>query len=106
MREDKWLDTKAMVKEKFTVLDEGKEDMEDIPNGYIEFVEFDGPQGKMRLEYITKPVVLDKKTVYSKLGATASDVQYTYSKDEFTHRLEAYKWNDSLEEWEEVRAPV
>lgn len=95
-----------MVKQKFTVLNEGKEDLEDIPNGTREFIEFESPQGRMLLEYIVKPAVLDKRTVYSKLGKTAGAVQYTYSQDEFVRRLEAYKWNETTGDWEEVRAPV
>lgn len=106
MIEEKWIDTKAMVKDKFTVLEEGKEDIEDIPNGYVEYIEFESPQGKMRFEYITKPIVLDKRTLYSKLGGSASNIQYTYSKDEFSHRFEAYKWNENIEEWEEMKSPV
>ena len=106
MREDKWKDTLAMVKQKFTVLGEGREDIEDIPNATREFIEFDGPEGKMRLEYVVKPAVLDKKTSYSKLGGSASKVEYVYSKDEVVSRLEAYKWNEGSGEWEEVKAPL
>jgi hypothetical protein len=106
MQKDKWLDTKSMVKEKFTVLEEGLEEIEDVPRGTVDFLEFDGPQGKMRLEFISTPVVLDKKTIYSKTGATASNVQYTYSEDEFVHRLEAYKWNNNTEDWEEISSPL
>lgn len=106
MREDKWIDTKAMIKQKFTVLNEGKEDIEGIPNAYCEFLEFNGPQGRIRLEYIVKPAVLDKRTVYSKLGKTAGAVKYTYSQDDFVRRLEAYKWDEGKGDWEEIRAPV
>lgn len=106
MHLDKWKDTLAMVKQKFTVLNEGKESLENIPNATREFIEFSSPQGGIRLEYLTKPVVLDKKTIYSKLGKTAGAVQYTYSDSEFTHRLAAYKWNEAIEEWEEIRSPT
>ncbi len=64
MHEDKWKDTLAMVKSKFAVLNEGKEALEDIPNATREFIEFEGPQGKMRLEYTVRPAVLDKKTTF------------------------------------------
>ncbi len=106
MHDDKWKDTVAMVKSKFTVLSEGREDIADIPNAFVEFIEFNTPQGKMRLERTTKPAVLDKKTMYSKTGGRASQIQYTYSQDEIVHRLEAFRWNDTKEEWEEMRAPV
>ena len=106
MHDDKWKDTLAMVKSKFTVLAEGKEDIEDIPNGFVEFIEFTSPQGRMRLERTTKPAVLDKKTVYSKTAGRASQIEYTYSPDEIVHRFEAFRFNDSKGDWEEVRAPM
>ena len=106
MHEDKWKDTVAMVKSKFTVLADGKEQIEDIPNATREFVEFDSPTGRMRLEYVVRPAVLDKKTTYSKHGGAASDVQYVYSKDDFVRRMEAFSWNEAAERWEELKAPA
>ncbi len=95
-----------MVKSKFTVLAEGREDIEDIPNAFAEFIEFDSPQGKMRLERTTRPAVLDKKTVYSKTSAHASNVEYIYSKDDIVQRFQAFRWDDAKGEWEEVRTPT
>ncbi|MBI4135675.1 hypothetical protein HY477_03005 [Candidatus Uhrbacteria bacterium] len=116
MHEDKWKDTKAMVKEKFTVLAEGKDDLEDIPNATLEFIEFsakggsasggESSQGIMRLEYTIRPAVLDKKTTYSKHGGAASNVEYVYSKDEMVRKMSAFKLNETTGEWEEVRAPL
>lgn len=106
MHDDKWKDTLAMVKSKFTVLEEGREDIEDIPGAFMEFIEFISPQGRMRLERTTKPAVLDKKTLYSKTAGRASQVEYTYSKDEIVHRLEAFRFNEGRGEWEEIRAPM
>lgn len=106
MQDEKWLDTKDMIKRKFTVLAEGREDIEDIPNAFVEFIEFSGPTGRMRLERTTKPAVIDKKTMYSKTGGRASQIQYTYSPDEIVHRLEAFRWNDATSDWEEMRAPA
>ena len=74
-----------MAKENFEISNEGEEEIEDIPNSKLEFIEFDGPLGKMRLEFITKPKVLDKKTLYS--GRIGSDVKvdYVYSEDNSYH---------------------
>ncbi len=105
MHEDKWKDTLAMVKSKFRVLQEGKETIEDIPNATREFVEFEGPQGTMRLEYTIRPAVLDKKTTYSKTGGRASQVDYVYSKDDIVRRMQAFRLDDRGD-WEEVKAPL
>lgn len=106
MKEDKWLDTKAMVKTKFKVINEGKEAIEDIPRASRDFIEFEGPQGKMRLEYVVRPAVIDKKTTYSKTGGRAGQIDYIYSEDEFVQKMQAFKWNDELQEWEEIKAPI
>lgn len=106
MHEDKWKDTLAMVKEKFTVLNEGKEEIEDIPNATRDFIEFESPQGAMRLEYTVRPAVLDKKTIYSKHGGSASRVEYVYSKDELVRKIAAFKRNETTGEWEELKAPI
>lgn len=106
MHEDKWRDTKAMIKEKFRVLSEGTEQIEDVPNATREFIEFDGPTGRMRLEYTVRPAVLDKRTTYSKLGGRASNVEYIYSKDDLVRRMQAFRWNEERGEWEEVRTPM
>lgn len=106
MREDKWLDTKAMIKSKFTVLAEGREDIADIPGGFEEHIEFESPQGRMKLTRTTTPAVIDKRTTYSKLGGRASRVEYQYSPDEVVHRLRAYRFDEGLQDWEEVKAPV
>ena len=104
MHDDKWKDTVAMVKSKFNVLAEMREDISDIPGAFIERIEFETPQGKMKLERTTSPAVLDKKTIYSKTSARASNIEYTYSKDEVSHRLKAYRFDEARDEWEEVKA--
>ncbi|OGL67641.1 hypothetical protein A3B21_01480 [Candidatus Uhrbacteria bacterium RIFCSPLOWO2_01_FULL_47_24] len=116
MHDDKWKDTVAMIKSKFNVLDERREEILDIPNAFVEIIEFsakggsasggESPQGKMKLERVTRPVVLDKKTIYSKTGGRASKIEYQYSTDELTHRLQAYRWNEAAGQWEEVRTPM
>ncbi len=106
MHPDKWKDTLAMVKEKFPVLSAGREEMGGIPSAFLEFVEFSGPQGKMRLEYTTQPAVLDKKTIYSKTGGSASKVEYVYDPSEIVHRFRALCFNDARGEWEEVKASL
>ena len=106
MHEDKWRDTVAMIKSKFTVLDQGTEPLEEVPNATREFIEFNSPTGRMRLEYTVRPAVLDKKTTYSKLGGRASNVEYIYSKDDLVRRMQAFKWNEEIGEWEEMKTPL
>lgn len=103
MHDDKWKDTVAMVKSKFQVLSEQREDISDIPGAFVERIEFQTPQGKMKMERTTSPAVLDKKTLYSKTAGRASNIEYTYSKDEVTHRFKAYRFDEARDEWEEMK---
>jgi len=99
---EKWDEIKGMIKKNFEVFDSGKKEVEDKPEANLEFIEFDGPLGKMRLEYITSPKVLDKKTNYSnRIGGNVT-VEYVYSENEMVHTLKAYKWDDNDDTWMEA----
>ncbi len=104
MTKEKWEEIKGMVKDKFTVEDEGGEHIDDEGGVDVEFVVFEGPLGKMRLEYATKPVVLDRKTTYSRRIGSETKIDYVYSEDEKSAKMTAYKWNDGDEEWTEIEA--
>lgn len=103
MTDEKWLETVSKIKEKFQVTEEGRRDIEDIPRAFVEFIVFEGPVGRIRMERVTKPVVLDKKTIYSKLAGTASKVNYIYSETESFSKLHIYQWNEASEGWEEMK---
>ena len=68
---DKWEALKEELKRKFKVDAERTEDLtmdtEDglIKTGTADVVEFETPMGKIKLSYESKPVVLDKKIIYS-----------------------------------------
>ncbi|MFA4833489.1 MAG: hypothetical protein WC619_01415 [Patescibacteria group bacterium] len=102
MTEEKWKDVVGNIKDNFEVEDEGKKRLEEMGGIDVEFIVFTGPLGKMKLEFITKPVVLDKKTNYSNRIGSETKVNYVYSESEKTSRLVAYKWEDNQEEWVEI----
>ena len=101
---EKWETTKNNIKDNFDVLDEGSSHMDEEGGIDIEYIVFDGPLGRMRLEFISKPVIMDKKTTYSKRIGSETAVEYVYSADEKSYKLIVYKWNDSQGEWTEVPA--
>jgi hypothetical protein len=100
MTQEKWQNIVGLIKDKFGVEDEGREELADIPSGSVEFIIFSGPLGRMRLEYTSKPVVLDKKSIGSKRIGSEATVQYIYSDTEMSNTFKAYKWED--EEWVEM----
>ena len=106
---DKWQDIIAMVEEKFGIIDK-KEDSEEIGKdingndvfGKSEIIEFDGPLGKMKLELITRPIVLEKKTSFSRRIGGDVGVEYIYSDSEEVSKFKAYKWSDEQSDWLEI----
>ncbi len=104
MQEDRWKQTVGHIKDTFEVLGEGSDHIEDEGGVDIEFIEFVGPMGKMRLEFITKPVILDKKTSYTRRIGSETNVEYVYSETEKSSKLDVYKLNEDSDEWEEIDA--
>jgi hypothetical protein len=107
MTDEKWLDTISILKDKFPILEEGKEDLpEEEGGGFREFVIFQGPLGKMKIERTTKAVVLGKKTIGSKRMGSQAAVEYIYSDTEKSQKFKAYKWSEADRGWEEITMPV
>ncbi|MFH1523153.1 MAG: hypothetical protein ABIE43_05055 [Patescibacteria group bacterium] len=104
MTAEKWQDIINNIKDNFKAEDEGKEHLEDEGGVDIEYIVFQGPIGKIRLEFITKPIVLDKKMTYSKRIGSETKVDYVYSETEKSNKLMAYKWDEDNENWVEIEA--
>lgn len=103
MHDEKWLDTVSILKDKFPILEEGKEDSPEVlGRGFREFVIFNGPLGKMKIERTTKAVVTGKKTLGSKRMGSQASVEYLYSDTEKSQKFRAYKWDDSQNDWTEI----
>ncbi|HPA25333.1 MAG TPA: hypothetical protein PLK76_01060 [bacterium] len=61
---------------------------------------FNGPNGKIKLEWISKPKILGEKTLYSgRVGADVK-VEKVYSQDEKSEFLKAYLFKDN--DWQEI----
>ena len=103
MHPDKWPEIKQKIVDSFEVRDQGEVNHEDRLET-MEFIEFKGPVGLMRLEWITRPRVLGKKTHYSTRIGSDVGVDYIYSADEFTHTLKIFKWDNLADDWEEIDA--
>lgn len=104
MTKEKWQNILGQVKDSFLILEEGIENLEDEGGVEIEFIVFNGPLGKMRLEFITKPVLLDKKTTYSNRIGAETKIDYVYSDSEKTSKMIAYKWDENTSEWVEMES--
>ena len=105
MAPEKWLEIKQKILDSFEVINQTTEKNEDRKEER-EIIEFNGPMGKIRLEWITRPKVLGKKTQYAnRIGSNVS-VDYIYSADEVTHTLKVYQWNEVQDDWQEIEAEL
>jgi hypothetical protein len=104
MTPEKWQNLIADIKDKFEVKEHNSQHLDEHGGTDIDFIIFKGPFGKVKLEFITKPLVLDKKTTYSRRIGSETKVEYVYSPDEKTHKLLAYKWDENQNDWVKIDA--
>ncbi len=106
MTPEKWQSIADKIKDDFQVEDEGEEHIDDEGGIDISYIVFSGPVGRIRLEFVAKPVVLDKKTIYSRRIGSETKVDYVYSEEEKSYTLLAYKWNESKNDWQEINSDM
>ena len=104
MLPERWKDIIGNIKDNFKEVEEGHNHVDEEGGVDIEFIEFLGPLGKMRLEFVVKPVVVDKKTTYSNRIGSDTKIDYIYSQEEKSYQLMAYKWDESQCDWVEIEA--
>ena len=101
MSPDKWEEIKDMAKKNFEVVETGKSENGDV---ITEDLIFNGPLGKMKLQFVSKPLVLSKKVTYSKRMGDTAKVDYITSDTEKTNTLFAFKWDTASDTWIEINA--
>ncbi len=72
-----------------------------IKQGTQDVLVFENPAGKFKLVRENRPVVLEKKELYSHRAGQTAQTQYKFSETEFSHKLKVFKKID-FDEWEEV----
>jgi hypothetical protein len=68
----------------------------------VETAVFDGASGRMKLERTVKPLVLDRKTTYSKRIGGEVTTDYVLSEDEYVDTVRFYKWDKLAGEWKQI----
>lgn len=102
MTNKKWEETVGLIKEKFGIKNQFKENLEG--NGEKEIIEFQGPLGLMRLERTVKPKTLGFRTLYTKrAGTVAKKVKPILSTEEKVSFVKAFVWKE--ERWIEIKKP-
>lgn len=99
MTYEKWQEVKGLLKDKFKIL---SEDKEELNPGRLERVVFLSSQGKMKLEWIEKPKVIDRKVYASRRIGSPRREELIYSPDEKISFIKAYRFDDQKNEWQEI----
>jgi len=100
MDAEKWGEILDRVKAQFTVLEHSKAPGENGV-GEIETLIFTNPLGKIKLVWITQPVVLDRKIVGAhRRGTSKAQYEYIYSETEVSHKLQAFREVDN--DWQTI----
>lgn len=99
MRLERWQEIVEQIKTAFEVEDSGV--IEDDSHGgtTTEYIVFNGPMGRLRLEFSTHPVLLDTKTKYHKRIGSETEINYIYSPTEKSSSLAVFRWDDELNDW-------
>lgn len=101
MTKDRWDDLVATIRDRFPDNTRSTEPLEGEP-GQCEAIEFTSSAGKMRLEFITRPVITGRHIGGGRRMGVATNVTYDYSADEMSHSLHAYQWLNGA--WDEIDA--
>jgi len=110
MQDEQWDQLKENLRSKFEVEKEDEEDLLAetseglVKQGNTEVLIVKTPMGRIKLARESRPVVLDKKFIYSHRAGQAARTEYTFSDTEFSHKLKVYKWDDNDEQWKEIDA--
>jgi hypothetical protein len=107
MQDEKWQQLVEAAQKHFKNVSLTHEDLimdtQDGPvkQGTQDILIFENPGGRFKLVRENKPVVLEKKELYSHRAGQSAQTQYKFSETEFSHKLKVYKEID-WEEWEEI----
>jgi len=103
MSPERWQELKDMARKNFEVLENNTFELDpEKGSGQKEELVFNGPLGKIKLEYVSKPLVIGKTMHYSKRMGDTAKVDYQTSETEKVHTLFAYRWDLASDEWQEI----
>lgn len=104
MNDNRWSELIDKLESSFTILDRGREELENVPHGVIDFLIFEGPAGKMMVERTTKPKTLGEKSFGGSKYGAGSNVEKIYSDSETVSTIQVYK--EIGGEWEPIEVEL
>jgi len=107
MQNDKWQDLVDTAKKHFKFVTLTSEDLimdtqdGQVKTGTQDVLIFTNPAGKFKVIRENKPVVLEKKEMFSHRAGQSAQAQYKFSQSEFSHKIRVFKEVD-FDEWDEI----
>jgi len=98
VNDERWYSLLDDLEEKLGFQDRGEK--KGPAGAVIEWVTFKGPQGLMKLERTSRPIVLDRKVHYSKRIGGEVEEELVLSETEKSYRVVLYRWGRDA--WEEI----
>jgi len=93
--DEKWEAMVGQIRRKFKVSEHEIGEPDPRDRGVREVVVFEGPTGPMKLERVTRPLVLEKKPIYSHRSGSGTNYEFVYHPTEKTHRETLYRWENN-----------
>jgi hypothetical protein len=95
MTDEKWRMMVTQIERKFAVSEHTMGDPDPRDHGVRETIVFEGPTGPMKLERVTRPLVVEKKPIYSNRAGSGVQYEYIYHPTEKTHRETLFRWENN-----------
>ncbi len=95
MTDEKWEAMVRQILRKFNVSEHTRGEPEPRDQAVREVLLFEGPTGPMKLERVTRPLVLEKKPIYSHRAGSGMNYEFIYHPTEKTHRETLFRWENN-----------
>lgn len=99
MHQDRWRDIVGQIQDNFAVEEHETTTFEEEGGSSLERIVFESPLGRIKLEFLVRPKVLDKKVSYSNRIGSESVVEYIYDPNEKSCQLLVYRWSEANNNW-------
>ncbi len=106
MNIDRWQQIVEIVKSSFDVEESGITNSEERGGTDIEFIIFNGPLGRLKLEFATHPALMNTKTKYTKRIGADIVIENVYSPTDTVSNLVVWKWDDDSDDWKAFDASL
>jgi hypothetical protein len=100
MTDEKWDLLVEQIRRKFRVTEDSMGEPDPRDHSVRQVLVFEGPAGAMKLERVSRPLVVERKPIYSKRIGSGTSYEFVYHPSERTHREQLFRWANNG--WEEM----